>query len=115
MVTEPLYLIGINIGCAHLDGCRQIDDHRIFRRRGQHRVHRVTHRHRKIQLGPSETFRAVLEDPLGLGLRFSSGLHQLCACYGNLGNTGSIEAEYVFTLYCGSAVIKMNDRPARTR
>ena len=115
MVTEPLYLIGIDIGCAHLNSCGQIDDHRVFRRRGQYRVYRVTHRHRKIQLGPGKTFRTVLKNPFCLGLGFSRSFHQLCAGHGNLSNTGSIEAEYVFTLYCRSAVIKVNDRPACTR
>ena len=72
---EPFDLVGIDIGCGHLDGGRKIENGSALRRRLPDRVDRVADLHGKIQFSPGKAFRAVFESPIGVGLLQSMFSH----------------------------------------
>ena len=112
MVTKPLDLVGVDIGCAHFHRGGQVDDHRALRRRPPDRGDGVADLDRELQLGAGEALRRVLEYPLGLGLFQCMVSHQFRAFHRNLENALAVQAEYLLALHRGRGVVHMHDGPA---
>ena len=112
--TEPLNLVRIDIGSAHLHRGRQIDNHRVFRGRLPHGVNRITHLNGKVQLRTSKALWRVLEHPLGFRVPGSTAFDQLSALYRNVNYALTIQPEHLLALHRGCGIVDMHYGPART-
>ena len=109
VVGHVLHFVGEYVRGGHLHRCRQIDDHRMFRRRLDHVDHRIAHLDGVFRLGAGEGFRRVLivqVDALGLAFEL---LAQGGRIGGELLDAGLVLAEHDLTLQHGYGIVEMHD------
>ena len=114
VVTEPLNLIGINVGRAHFNGRRQVDDHFVIRCWRDDINDSVTNVDGKIHFCAGKALRAVLKYPLGLGVIGRCRFYELCALYRDISNAFPVQTKYEITLNCRSTVVEMKYRALAT-
>ncbi len=110
VVGHVLHLIGEHVRRGHFHRGRQIDDHRVFRRRLDDVDHRVAHLGGVFRFGAGEGLRRVLVvqvDALGLGFQL---LAQLGRVGGELLDARLVLAEHDLALQHGHGVVEMHDR-----
>ena len=110
IVTEPLNLIGVNVGSTHFNGRRQVNDHLVIRCWRDDINDGVTNVNRKIHFCAGKALRAVLKHPLGLRVLGRCRFHELCALYRDISNAFPVQTKYEITLNGRSAVIEMKYR-----
>ena len=109
VVGHILDLVGEDVRRGHFHGCRQVDDHRMFRRRLDDIDHRVAHLDGVLRLGAGEGFRGILVvqvDALGLALKL---LAQRRGVGGKLLDAGLVLAEHDLALQHGHGIVEVHD------
>ena len=109
VVGHILDLVGEDVRRGHFHGCRQVDDHRMFRRRLDDVDHRVAHLDCVLRLGAGEGFRRILVvqvDALGFALEL---LAQGGRVGGELLDAGLVLAEHDLALQHGHGIVEVHD------
>ena len=99
VVTEPLDLVGIDVGRTHLHRRGEIDDHGAFHCGFQHRIHGITDLHGEVHFRASEALGAVFKDPFGLGVPVRLGLDQGGPLNRYVHNTAAVQPEHITSLH----------------
>ena len=109
IAVHPLDHVGVDVWCAHLHRCGQVDDHGALVGRVEHVDHFVADPLREGQLGAGERFGAVLVVNLGVGGRLEVTA-QLSALERDVDDAVLVESEYHLALQRGGGVIDVDDR-----
>ena len=111
--TEPLDLVGIDIGGRHLDRGGQVEDRLAPRRRLPDIEHGRADLDRIVELGAGEALGRVLMDDLCPGHRSGEVADEAGAAHRDLGDAGAVEAEDDAALQRRGRVVEMDDGAAR--
>ena len=113
--SEPLDLVGVDVGGRHLDGGRQVDDQPPGWSRLVDVHHRLADLDRVVELRPGEALRRVLVDPLRPRAGLGELADELRAVHRDLGDPGPVEPEDHPPLEGRGRVVEVDDGPLRAR
>src|SRR5690606_30478472 len=97
--AEPLDLISVDVGCCHLHGRGQVEDHLALRGWLPYFGHGIADFHREVRLGASEALRRILEYPLGLRRLLRAGQHLPGPIDSNVADTVTAQLEDLLALH----------------
>ena len=113
-IAEVLNLVGIDVGCTHLNGRRQIHNRLVFGGRLPDVDNRIANLDGVVEFGAGETLRRVFEYPIRLGIFQGSLPDQLCTFYGDFGNAFPALLEDLLALYHRGRVVHVQYRAFRS-
>ena len=114
VIAHPLDHVGVDVGRAHLDRRRQVDDHVLALLGLPHADHRVDDLGGEVELGAGEALRANTRTTTrsrAAALRHC--LHPARALHGDVADAGTVELEHVLALHGRGRVVQVHDRRAR--
>ncbi len=111
VAAEPFDLVGMDVGRRHLDGCRQVEDELLLRRRPDLVHHRLADLDGVVEFRAGEALRAVLEAD---GVFHAALLRQLLdearTLNRDLLDALAVLPEHDAALQFGCRVVEMHDR-----
>ena len=111
--VHPLDGVGVDVRRGHLDGRRQVDDHRRLRRRLPDRADRVADVDGVLELGAGVGLGGVLEAPVGGGVLLGEPQHVLRAVGRDLRDALPVGSEDDAALQDRRRVVEVDDRARR--
>ena len=111
---EPLDHVRVHVRRVHLDGRRQVEDHRALGRRLNDVHDRLADLHGEFGLGPGEAFGRVLVADLGPLERGLVALAELRRGDGDVDDARLVEPEDDAPLQLGDRVVEVDHRPRCT-
>ena len=110
MTDEVLDLVGVGVRRTHLNGVRQVEDHRILGGRAELLDHSVADRYRVVHLGAAETLGRVFKADIGVAFIFvRQALDQACAVNGDVDHALHVGLENDLSLQGRGGVVEVND------
>ena len=110
MADKVFDLVGIGVGCAHLNGVRQVEDHRVFLGRAELFDHAVADGNGVVRLGAAEALGRIFKTDVGVACIFvGQSFDQTRALHGDVDHALHVGFENDLSLQGRSGIIEMHD------